>query len=341
MSGNLNPVGMRSRGLEMNETQREIVPVPNDSIANELRAGRMRSIKGRGKSQKSLDLVAASHAILYEIHPATVRAVCYRLFTMKLIPSMATSNTNAVGKQLVWARETGVIPWNWIVDETRGAERIASWSDPEEILNTVASSYRKDYWGAQPNWVEVWSEKGTIRGTLAPVLEKYGVTFRVMHGYGSATALHGIAEETLRSDKWMTVLYLGDWDPSGSGMSEVDLPARMERYNGRVTVNRIALDADDVAPGTDLPSFEAVTKSKGPRHKWFIENYGHACWELDALSPVILRQRVDDEILALIDPGPWNQAVEVEAVEIASMSEFLGAWQGICKPASKYSEGGD
>lgn len=54
----------------------------------------------------------------------------------------------------------------------------------------------------------------------------YGVTFRVMHSYGSATALHGIAEESGKIEKPLIALYLGDWDPTGEHMSEVDLPAR-------------------------------------------------------------------------------------------------------------------
>jgi len=40
---------------------------------------------GRGKSERSLQLIDASIDILEEIQPATVRAVCYRLFTMGLI----------------------------------------------------------------------------------------------------------------------------------------------------------------------------------------------------------------------------------------------------------------
>ena len=30
------------------------------------------------------------------------------------------------------AREQGVIPWEWIVDETRELERCSVWDDPEE-----------------------------------------------------------------------------------------------------------------------------------------------------------------------------------------------------------------
>lgn len=293
---------------------------------------------GRGKSRNSLALIEASREILAEIQPATIRAVCYRLFVLRLISSMGKNNTNKVGQQLVWAREQGIIPWHWVVDETREAERISTWNSPEEIISAAVRGYRKDYWHAQPNRVEVLSEKGTIRGTLAPILNEYGVTFRVMHGYGSATTLHSIAGETAQSDKPMTILYVGDYDPSGLHMSEIDLPRRLELYNGKATILRVALDKSDVAD-TALPSFEAESKSKDPRYKWFVQNYGINAWELDALSPVILRQRVERKILELIDVDVWNHAIEVEAAEIESMSGILSNWQSISRQASKYSEG--
>ena len=57
----------------------------------------------RGKTQRSLDLIDAAYAILEEIQPATVRAVCYQLFIRQLIPSMAKTCTNRVSAQLVYA----------------------------------------------------------------------------------------------------------------------------------------------------------------------------------------------------------------------------------------------
>lgn len=50
-------------------------------------------MSGRGKSAGSLALIEASHRILAEIQPASVRAVCYRLFIEGLIPSMSRGNT--------------------------------------------------------------------------------------------------------------------------------------------------------------------------------------------------------------------------------------------------------
>lgn len=292
---------------------------------------------GRGKSQKSLALIDAAVRILREIQPASVRAVCYRLFTEGLIPSMAKNHTNAVGTQLVWARENHQLPWEWIVDETRAAERIASWENPETIIRAAISQYRKDYWKEQPEWVEVWSEKGTVRGTVAPVLKKFGVTFRVMHGYGSATSLHSIAKESANSDKYLTIFYIGDWDPSGMNMSEIDIPGRMQRYDGDFTIERIALDAGDVGPGTKLPSFDAQSKVGDSRHRWFVDRYGERCWELDALSPVVLRQRVETAILGCLDQDAWDHSVDVEKVERESMSGFMDTWKSISGPAKKYS----
>jgi len=115
--------------------------------------------RGRGKSAKSLELIAAAYTILAEIQPASVRAVCYQLFIRKLLDSMSKANTGRVSTLLTYARKMGIIPWAWVVDESREAERIASWDDPAEFGESVRRQYRKDYWAHQSVRVEVWSEK--------------------------------------------------------------------------------------------------------------------------------------------------------------------------------------
>jgi hypothetical protein len=64
-----------------------------------------------------------------------------------------------------------------IVDEARELERVSAWNDPEEFANAASQQYRRDFWSQQPERCEVWSEKGTLRGVLAPVLDQYGIGF--------------------------------------------------------------------------------------------------------------------------------------------------------------------
>ena len=74
----------------------------------------------------------------------------------------------------MYARENDLLDWAWIVDETREVERTHSWEDPEDYIEASFRHYRKDYWRDQPARIECGLEKGTISGTLAPVLDKYG-----------------------------------------------------------------------------------------------------------------------------------------------------------------------
>lgn len=284
--------------------------------------------RGRGKSQHSKDLIDACSRILVDIQPCTVRGVCYQLFTQGLIPSMAKNETNRVGTLLTYAREQSIISWSWIVDDTRVPERAQTWADPEAFKAACRVSYRRDRWEGQDEHVEVWSEKGTIRGVLAPVLEEYAVTFRVMHGYASATAIRGAAVESAGDTHPWTVFYVGDFDPSGMYMSEVDLPERLAEYGGRVNLERVALMHDDVRRG-DLRSFDADTKVGDPRHKWFVRRYGGTCWELDAMNPNTLRTRVKQAIEGCIEPESWKRYNLCEQAEQKSLTEVLDKWKSI------------
>jgi hypothetical protein len=143
------------------------------------------SKKGCGMAQRSLDLIEAMYAAAKAAQPITGRGVGYKLFAQSLIPSMAKNEMHRVYRLLKEAREQGRIPWPWIVDETRELERVSTWDDPEDYARCVAQSYRRDFWNQQPVRLLVASEKGTVRGVLAPVLDHYAVGFRVMHGFTS------------------------------------------------------------------------------------------------------------------------------------------------------------
>jgi hypothetical protein len=194
-----------------------------EQIETGIKKGR-RSPNVRGRAQASVDLIAAMYEAAEKAQPITGRDIGYKLFTARLIPSMSTSDMQKVYRLLRQAREEGTIPWEWIVDETRRLERVGTWDNPAEYAAVTARDYRRDFWNQQPARVEVWSEKGTIRGVLQPVLDEYAVGFRVMHGFASATAVYDVAQDD--DGRLLIVLYVGDYDPSGMFMSEEDLPTR-------------------------------------------------------------------------------------------------------------------
>lgn len=305
------------------------------------------------KSPAVQERIAQERALLAAIQPASVRAVAYQMFVRGLIPSMAKTETNKISEDLVWAREQEIIPWEWIVDETRRPEVMPVWANLPHFLQSVKVSYRRDLWADQAVHLEVWSEKGTVRAVLAPVLEAYRVPFRVLHGFNSATVVKDTADASLDlpADKPFVALYIGDYDPSGWFMSEVDLPARLADYGGAVDLRRIALTwADGPGRGVDpftgqpLPGYDVLAPERlfprgHPRDGQPKNNCtpryldgaraGRTGYELDAMAPPTLRARVQeaiwgtDDAPAVIDRGVWAASLEQEEDDQARLDEII------------------
>lgn len=279
--------------------------------------------RGRGKSKANIELIEAARAFLEVQQPTTWRGVCYHLFNRGLILSMEKKHTKRVSEQLRDARENGTIPWEWIVDEKRRFEGVSTWHDAEGYLAAVRRQYRRDFWAHQPRRVLLVSEKGTVRGTVRPVTDEYGVDFISLAGFSGAAVVHNIAQTY--TNQPLSIIYVGDFDCSGLYMSEVDLPGRIARYGGdHVTVRRIALLPEDL-PG--LPSFPASSKRKDPRYKWYVERYGSQCWELDGMEPNALRDRVESAIQEHIEPEAWARCEEAQESEQESLEHLLDQWR--------------
>ncbi len=183
------------------------------------------------------------------------------------------------------------IPPEWIVDEHRESIVPNVWKDAAGYVNAVRKSYHKDLWQDQPSYVEVWSEKGTVLGSIREVTERYGITVRVAHGFASAgmETVIGSLFETIKKD--ITVFYLGDHDPSGHCI-EQDLLSKVITSSGkRFTMKRLAIHADDIE-AFNLPPQKI--KSTDTRASAFKRVYGSdaATVELDALPVDELRRRI-------------------------------------------------
>ena len=153
---------------------REAPKVYRKSLANFKAAPQLRSATmseyfetssriGRGMAKRSLDLIEAMRQIAEAMQPITGRGVGYKLFAQYLIASMSKSEMAKVYRLLLIAREQGIIPWAWIVEEGRILERVPQWTDPAEYAECVARSYRRDFWTQQP----IGSRSGLKRGRYA------------------------------------------------------------------------------------------------------------------------------------------------------------------------------
>ena len=311
--------------------------------------------KGRGRASATQDLIAVMVEIAESIQPCSVRALAYQLFNRKLIPSMALENTAKVSRLCVIAREEGSIPWDWITDSTRQEERVSTWDDPSDYAETVMRAYRRNKWNAQPKHISVWSEKSTVEGTLRPILREYEVPFQVLHGWSGATPIRNAAQANYCREQNTLILYVGDFDPSGMGMSELDLPRRLARYssddpsdkdisieeanelleNEGLEIRRIALTAIHTHVLGKSSRFPASDKKDDTRHEWFVKNHGQWCWELDALSPNDLRECVENAILTELDHQAWDRYVRAEQAEKKAIVDTCKSWKSILNQVEK------
>ena len=195
---------------------------------------------------------------------------------------------------------------------------------PKNLPPRLARSYRRDFWTQQPVRVEVWSEKGTVRGVLATRLDEYAVGFRVMHGFSGATTIHDVAEDDDGRD--LIVFYVGDYDPSGLYMSEHDLPDRLTKYGGD-HVDARAHRAD--AGATRRPAIvPRIRQAEGPTAtSGSSEILADRCWELDAMDPNDLRALVEEAIRSEIEPIAWERCDLVNQAEQESLQTILAKWR--------------
>ena len=139
------------------------------------------------------------------------------------------------------AREQGIIPWDWIVDETRehraGVDMGRSRAvrplrrpilSPRLLEPAAASASRS---GPRRAPCAACSRRCSISTLSASVR---------CTGSAAPPTVHDVAEDD--DGRPLIVLYVGDFDPSGMFMSEEDLPERFAKYDGdHITLKRIAL----------------------------------------------------------------------------------------------------
>lgn len=263
----------------------------------------------------TLELLRQANAVVRDYQAQgfslTLRQLYYQLVARGLIP-----NTQAMykrlGNSIADGRNAGLIDWEAIEDRTRELRTNAHWSAPGDILRAALDSYRIDRWSNQPQRPEIWVEKDAIVGVIAGVCEELDVSYFSCRGYTSASEIWraGLrARRFRRAGQDPIVLHFGDHDPSGIDMTR-DIAERLELYAEEpVTVDRIALNMDQIDLYNPPPNPAKLTDS---RANGYFVTYGYDSWELDALEPAVIVELIRDNVLLLRDEDLWREASTVE-----------------------------
>lgn len=270
----------------------------------------------------------------------TLRQLYYQFVSRGFIPNK-DSEYKKLGSVINDARLAGYIDWDAIVDRTRNLRDLSHWTSPSEIINAVSRQYREDKWAEQPEYVEVWIEKDALVGVLDSVCPANDVPYFSCRGYTSQSEIWGAAQRLggkIEEGKKVTVIHLGDHDPSGIDMSR-DIEDRLamfiaqdlgridhgdggyfERDGGgydslvfdckeelydELTIDRIALNWDQVQAYNPPPNPAKITDSRATK---YIARFGQTSWELDALDPATLVALIQNAIDEHKDFDLWGES---------------------------------
>jgi hypothetical protein len=274
----------------------------------------------------------------------TLRQLYYQFVARDLIPNTQESYKR-LGSIVNRARMAGLLDWNYIVDRTRNLRSLSHWDAPADIIRGAAAQFRIDKWAGQGRRVEVWVEKEALAGVVQRAADNHDVAWFSCRGYVSQSELWGAGQRLGRylvNGQAVTILHLGDHDPSGIDMTR-DIRDRLTLFLGKdlgyevaesygddglpeVEVRRIALNYDQVRQYNPPPNPAKLTDS---RANGYIAAHGRQSWELDALDPATLNALVAEHIEGIQDPNLYHERQVTEEEHRELLSAASRRWRDV------------
>lgn len=279
----------------------------------------------RGLGRATMALRKTILAVLEEIPgPVSARQVHYRCVSLGATDNNRKS-LRRVLRCVLEMRRDGSIPYSRIVDRRRRSHKRPGWDGARDLMQQAATQYRRDLWDEQDVVVHIACEKAALEGIFAEACDEYGAALYVTQGFNSESFEYEWSEDIreLNADgKRVEIVYFGDHDPSGLCL-EHDARKRLERFGVKFTWRRAGLLHEDFA------RFDLVNvpvKATDSRAKRYLSQFGDRAAELDALSPVELRQRIASAITAVIDVERWNHLDTIASAERESLEMVAKHW---------------
>jgi hypothetical protein len=235
----------------------------------------------------------------------------------------------AVCELLTRARLRGLIPFNAIGDETRP---VTTWNIYPNVgpfirrqIDRFCSGYARALMQSQPNHVEIVGEKLTVEGIVRPVAGRFRIPYTIGRGYSSLPPRKEMYDRYRESGKAkLAILFLSDHDPEGWNIAESFAKSMRDDFGVEdVVAVKVALKPEQVRQLGLPPNSDA--KPSSSRFKKFAAQFGPAAYELEAVPPDTLRRWLDEAVRSVIDIGRFNDQVEAEKHDAATVAAFKHA----------------
>ena len=210
--------------------------------------------------------------------PPTLRAMHYRLYSLKVIPNTRSSYVS-LSNNTARARESGILPIDCFSDDTRQVignfPSDFDYEEPETHVNRVVNvlrdfpAYYKNRvsrWHNQPHHVEIWTEKKAMIRSFEYILKNREILIIPFGGYTSVTYHYDNCQRLKKIQdelkKKIHILYFGDVDPSGEDIQR-DIEDKLKQYGvSNIDFKRIALTEDQITEFKLPEALDAKTLEK-------------------------------------------------------------------------------
>jgi hypothetical protein len=274
---------------------------------------------GRGRLQRMVLRLLLDHEAAGEI-PTSGRFVFYELEGRGLVRKSKRGESRRgkvddpreqeVIDALMWLRDKGVIPWGWVVDETRILYEWQYAPTVAEYVREAADHARINPWTGEPPLLLV--ESRSLGGVLRTMTSQYLVSIAATNGQVGGF-LHTEIVPLLRGND-RVVLYLGDWDHQGHQI-EANTRRVLEQETGRgIGWTRAAITQEQIAERELAPTWKIDNRYDPP--------LDHEAWEAEALGQGTIQQLVRDALDRLL-PEPLEDVLEREEAQRERVAALL------------------
>jgi hypothetical protein len=227
-------------------------------------------------------------------------------------PGFSRGIDQEVSEALTYLRRTGLIPWEWIADETRQAYVYAGASSIIAGLIDVLDGIQLDPWG-ETRAPLILCESRSLAGVLRPTAAEYGCDIAATNGQVGGFLRTDIVP-LLRGGR--PVFYFGDFDLAGAHIERNTGNVLTKGYTWRETGEpceptsweRLALTRAQVEASPELQGLVIVKQDKR-----FKDGGSYEAIETEALSQTVIVATLRDALDAVLPEALADVRVREQA----------------------------